>query len=127
MADASSAEIVVIGAGAVGCGVAYALARAGKRDVLLIEKEDEPGKVTTSQGAGLAGQVRSSLERTRLAMHSVALFRDLEKDPEVRPDWRPVGSLRIAETEARVAEFARLEKVCAEARLEVARLDAAQA
>ena len=32
-------EIVVIGGGAVGCGVAYHLARAGKTDVLVVEKE----------------------------------------------------------------------------------------
>lgn len=33
------AEIVIIGGGAVGCPVAYSLAKAGKADVLLVEKE----------------------------------------------------------------------------------------
>jgi 4-methylaminobutanoate oxidase (formaldehyde-forming) len=32
------AEIVIIGGGAVGCAVAYSLAKAGKTDVLLLEK-----------------------------------------------------------------------------------------
>ena len=114
------AEIVVIGGGAVGCGVAYSLAKAGKRDILLIEKAHGVGKATTSQGAGLAGQLRSSVDRTRLAMHSVATFRELEKDPDARPEWHPVGSLRIAETPERVSEFAKLEKVASEAGLEVA-------
>ena len=33
------AEIVVIGGGAVGCAVAYSLAKAGKTDILLLENE----------------------------------------------------------------------------------------
>ena len=32
-------DIVIIGGGAVGCGVAYSLAKAGVEDVLLLEKE----------------------------------------------------------------------------------------
>src|ERR1700730_8994640 len=91
-----NAEFIIIGGGAVGCGVAYSLARAGKTDILLLERAADVAQVTTAQGAGLCGQVRSSVERTRLAMHSVATFRELQEDPEVRPDWNEVGSLRIA-------------------------------
>lgn len=120
-------EIVVIGGGAVGCGVAYSLANAGKRDILLIERAGDVGQVTTSQGAGLCGQVRSTVERVRLAMHSVATFRELQRDPEVRPDWNEVGSLRIALDERRVEELRRLESVGQEAGLEVALIDRLEA
>src|SRR5687767_11084681 len=116
------AEIVIIGGGAVGLGVAHELARAGKKDMLVIEREYDLGRATTSQGAGLAGQVRSSVERTRLAMHSVATFRELEKDPDARPEWHPVGSLRIAETPERVEEFSRLEATASRAGLEATRI-----
>ena len=116
------AEIVIIGGGAVGLGVAHELARAGKTDILVIEREYDVGRATSSQGAGLAGQVRSSVERTRLAMHSVATFNELEKDPDARPEWHPVGSLRIAETPERVEEFSRLEATAAEAGLEARRI-----
>jgi 4-methylaminobutanoate oxidase (formaldehyde-forming) len=68
------AEFVVIGGGAIGCGVAYALASAGKTDILLVERADDVGQVTTSQGAGLCGQARDSVERTKLAMHSSVCF-----------------------------------------------------
>src|SRR5262249_23734293 len=118
---------VIIGGGAVGCGVAYSLARAGKRDLLLIERAGDVGQVTTAQGAGLCGQVRASVERVRLAMHSVATFRELQRDPVVRPDWNEVGSLRIALDERRVDEFRRLRSVCEEAGLEVALIDRAEA
>src|SRR5687768_2950122 len=112
------AEIVVVGGGAVGCGVAYSLAKAGKRDILLIERAEDVAQITTSQGAGLCGQVRSSVERIRLAMHSVATFRELQQDPDVRPEWNEVGSLRIALSERRAAEFRELEAVCQQAGLE---------
>src|SRR5947208_12039751 len=94
------AEIIIIGGGAVGCGVAYALAQAGKTDILLIERTDDVGQVTTSQGAGLCGQVRDTAERIKLAMHSVTVFRELQRS-EVKPDWQEVGSLRIALGETR--------------------------
>src|SRR5690349_25132424 len=96
MSSISNAEIIIVGGGAIGCGVAYALAEAGKKDILLLERAGQLGQVTTSQGAGLCGQVRDSAERIKLAMHSVATFRKLQQDPEVKPDWNEVGSLRIA-------------------------------
>jgi glycine/D-amino acid oxidase-like deaminating enzyme len=118
-----NAEFIVIGGGAVGCGVAYSLAKAGKTDILLLERGADVAQVTTAQGAGLCGQVRSTLERTQLAMHSVATFRELQQDPEVRPDWHEVGSLRIALSEQRAAEFRQLQAVATEAGLETAFLD----
>jgi glycine/D-amino acid oxidase-like deaminating enzyme len=118
MTPPDNAEIVIIGGGAVGCGVAYSLARAGKTDILLIERADDVAQVTTSQGAGLCGQVRASVERIHLAMHSVATFRELQQDPDVRPDWREVGSLRIALSDRRAAEFRELEALCRQAGLE---------
>jgi glycine/D-amino acid oxidase-like deaminating enzyme len=121
------AEFVVIGGGAVGCGVAHSLARAGQTDVLVLERAADVGQVTTSQGAGLCGQVRATPERTRLAMHSVATFRELQQDPEVRPDWCEVGSLRVALSEERADEFRRLREVADQAGLETALLDQQQA
>ena len=74
MGEIGDAEIVIVGGGAIGCAVAYRLAEAGQRDVLLIEKEPALAAVTTAQAAGLVGQVRSSIDRVRLAMDSVATF-----------------------------------------------------
>ena len=78
MTALADAEIVIVGGGAVGCGVAYSLAKAGKTDVLLLEREPTLAAVTTSQAAGLVGQVRASAERIRLAMWSVRTFADLQ-------------------------------------------------
>jgi glycine/D-amino acid oxidase-like deaminating enzyme len=127
MAGLRDAEIVIVGGGAIGCAIAYRLAEAGKSDVLLIEKEAALASVTTAQAAGLVGQVRSSVDRVRLAVDSVATFRALQEGPEPRPAWREVGSLRIALADARVEEFERLMRICREAGLAVELLDPAAA
>jgi glycine/D-amino acid oxidase-like deaminating enzyme len=121
-----NAEIIIIGGGAVGLGCAYALAKAGKTDILLIERTDDVGQVTTSQGAGLCGQMRESTERIRLAMHSVSVFRELQKS-KVKPDWHEVGSLRIALNAKRAEAFGRLKQAADDAGLEAHRIDRAEA
>ena len=126
MSELPSAEIIVIGGGAVGLGCAYALAKAGKTDILLLERAEEVGQATTSQGAGLCGQVRDTAERIRLAMHSVSVFRELQKS-EVQPDWQEVGSLRIALSEKRAEEFRRLKQAADDAGLQADLVDNTEA
>src|SRR3954468_6943234 len=123
----SRAQHIIVGGGAVGCGVAYSLAEAGFKDILLLERAEDLGAVTTSQGAGLCGQPRDSVERVKLAMHSVATFRELQKDPEVKPDWHEVGSLRIALSDQRAEEFERLKAASDAAGLETAFIDKKEA
>ena len=127
MTPLGESETVIVGGGAVGLGVAYGLARSGRTDVLLLEREQGVGRVTTAQGAGLCGQVRSSVERVQLAMHSVATFQELQEDADVRPDWHEVGSMRIAFSRDRVDELRRLQGVCEQAGLEVVLLDRGEA
>lgn len=127
MIEVSDAEYVIVGGGAVGCGVAYSLAKTGVRDVLVVERAADVAQATSSQGAGLCGQPRSTLERTKLAMHSVATFRELQRDPKVQPEWHEVGSIRIALTRKRAEEFQQLKKVADQAGLETELLDAGAA
>jgi len=121
------AQYVIVGGGAVGCGVAYSLAEAGCKDILLLERADDLGQVTTSQGAGLCGQPRDSVERIKLAMRSVATFRKLQRDGGSKPDWHEVGSLRIALSDKRVTEFGTLKKFSDEAGLETTMLEPREA
>ena len=112
------AEIVVIGGGSVGCGVVHSLCQAGKAGVLLLEKNDALASETTSQAAGLVGQVRTSIERVQLAMWSVKTFSEMEAEPKAKPGGRQVGSLRVALTDERVAELEQMKTVANEADLE---------
>jgi sarcosine dehydrogenase len=123
VANTQQAEIVVIGGGAVGCGVAYSLAKAGKTDVILVEKEPILAAATTPQAAGLVGQIRNSVERTKLAMWSVETFSQLEQNEMANPGWRQVGSLRIALCDERVAEFQHMKTIADQAGLEASFID----
>lgn len=118
MGGPRDAEITIVGGGALGCAVAYFLARAGRRDVVLLEK-DELASGTTSQAAGLVGQVRASAARVRIAMFSVRTFMELARAPGCDPDYRAVGSFRLALTPEREAEFRHLVAVGRREGLEV--------
>jgi len=123
-----SIQYIIIGGGAMGCGAAYALANAGHANILVLEKQPSLCEVTSSQGAGLCGQVRSSAERTRLAMFSAQTFAKLQAaGGPATPGWHPVGSLRLAHTVERAADLARLKTVCDEVGLEVELIDIARA
>ena len=102
----SHAQILVIGGGAIGTSVAYHLARAGARDVVLVEKA-QLTHGSTWHAAGLVGQLRSKRNLTRLMQNSVAVFDRLAAETGQEIDWRKVGSLRLASSEARWSEIKR--------------------
>jgi 4-methylaminobutanoate oxidase (formaldehyde-forming) len=59
------AQIVVIGGGIVGCSVAYHLAKLGKSDIVLVER-NKLTSGSTWHAAGLVGQLRTSANSTQL-------------------------------------------------------------
>jgi len=99
-------KIVIIGAGAIGCALAYSLARAGETDVLVLEKA-QITHGSTWHAAGLVGQLRGKRALTRLMQNSVAVFDRLEQETGLAIDWKKVGSLRLAASEARWSEIRR--------------------
>jgi glycine cleavage system aminomethyltransferase T/glycine/D-amino acid oxidase-like deaminating enzyme len=101
------ARIVVIGGGAVGCSIAYHLAKAGQRDVLVLEKSGLTHG-STWHAAGLVGQLRSKRNLTRLMQYSAQLYGKLEAETGQATEWKPVGSLRLASSEERWSELKRM-------------------
>ena len=101
-----NADVVVIGGGAIGCSIAYHLARFSKKSVLLLEKE-QLTHGSTWHAAGLVGQLRSKRNLTRLMQNSVALYRTLEKETGQAIDWHEVGSVRLASSQERWSELKR--------------------
>ena len=100
------ARIVIVGGGAIGTSVAYHLARAGERDVLVLEKSQLTNGCTW-HAAGLVGQLRGKRNLTRLMQNSVAVFDRLEKEADAAIDWKKVGSLRLAASADRWSEIRR--------------------
>ncbi|MCK6451510.1 MAG: FAD-binding oxidoreductase [Alphaproteobacteria bacterium] len=104
----TQAEIVIVGGGAIGCAVAYHLARLGKRDVLLLEKSRLTHGATW-HAAGLIGQLRTQQNLTRMMQTSAQLYARLEAETGQATGWHGTGSLRVAASPARWREFQRLD------------------
>ena len=100
------ARVVIIGGGVGGTSIAYHLVQRGWRDVLLLERAQLTGG-STFHSAGLVGQLRSTMPLTRLMMDSVALYSRLKDETGIDIGWRPVGSLRLASSRARMEELER--------------------
>ena len=106
MAPPSHARVVIIGGGISGCSVAYHLAKAGWRDVVLLERRQLTCG-TTWHAAGLIGQLRGSRNMTRLAKYSADLYVQLEAETGIATGMRQTGSISVALTAARHEELRR--------------------
>jgi len=102
----SSARVVVIGGGIVGCSTAYHLAKLGWTDTVLIEKHQLTSG-STFHAAGLVGQLRTSANITQLLGNSVELYRTLEAETGQATGWKMNGGLRLACNQERWTEVQR--------------------
>jgi 4-methylaminobutanoate oxidase (formaldehyde-forming) len=122
----SHARIVIIGAGAIGCSIAYHLAKAGERDVLVLEKSGITHG-STWHAAGLVGQLRSRRNLTRMMQQSVALYGALEQELGHGIDWHQTGSLRLASSKDRWSEIRRTATIARSFGFELHLMSAAEA
>jgi 4-methylaminobutanoate oxidase (formaldehyde-forming) len=119
-------RIVIVGAGAIGCSLAYHLARAGEKDVLVLEKA-QITHGSTWHAAGLVGQLRGKKALTQLMRNSVAVFDRLEAETGQATDWKKVGSLRLAASAERWSEVRRSMQLAKSFGFECHGLSAAEA
>jgi glycine cleavage system aminomethyltransferase T/glycine/D-amino acid oxidase-like deaminating enzyme len=99
MSSESQAGAVVIGGGITGSSVAYHLAKAGVRDVHLVEK-GELTSGSTCHAAGLLTQFNPSPTMMRFRRYSIELYRELGV-------FETVGSLRFASSKEQLMELQR--------------------
>ena len=99
------ADVVVIGGGIVGCSTAYHLAKRGVDVVLLERRQLTCG--TTWHAAGLVGQLRATLNLTRLAQYSAQLYESLREEFGRETGFRRTGSISLASSPERWVELRR--------------------
>ncbi len=100
----SHVRAVVVGGGAVGAGIAYALAKAGWTDTVLLER-DELTSGSTWHAAGLLPLFNMGYATSHIHDHSVKLYKTLEAETGLNAGFSVVGNLRMAQTQARMDEY----------------------
>ncbi len=98
------ADIAIIGAGVIGCSIAFHLAKLGSWDIIVLEKDDI-GSGSTGKCAGGIRQQFSTEANIRLSMESVRFFENFEEITGYPADFRQNGYLMLAITEEEVEVF----------------------
>ena len=100
------ARVVIVGGGVIGCSIAYHLTKICWNDVVLLERKQLTSG-TTWHAAGLVGQLRPSINMTRLAKYTGELYRGLEAETGQATGYRQCGSISMATTAERFEELKR--------------------
>ena len=100
------ARVVIVGGGIVGCSLAYHLTKLGCADVVLLERKKLTCG-TTWHAAGLVGQLRATLNLTKLAQYTANLYDTLEAETGQATGYRRRGSIGVASNDARFEELKR--------------------
>jgi 4-methylaminobutanoate oxidase (formaldehyde-forming) len=101
-----SFRTVIVGGGIWGVATAYQLARLGETDIAIVERNAEVAGETTSQAAGLIGQIRDSATMCRAVRQALDTLTRLPEETGHDPGLRRTGSLMVALTEQRMEAFA---------------------
>lgn len=100
----SHVKACVVGGGAVGASIAYHLAKAGWKDVILLER-DELTSGSTWHAAGLLPLFNMSYATTHIHDYSVKFYKTLEEETGLNAGFSVVGNLRMAQTKDRMDEY----------------------
>jgi glycine/D-amino acid oxidase-like deaminating enzyme len=101
-----NADIVIIGAGIVGCSIAYHLAAQGASRVVVVEKDLICSGSTGKSGGGIRQQFTAELN-VQLSLASLQMFHRMRDELGIDPEFRPVGYLFMATTQKELDLFRR--------------------
>jgi glycine cleavage system T protein len=100
------ARVVIVGGGVVGCSIAYHLTQLGWNDVVVLERKRLTSG-TTWHAAGLVGQLRATMNMTKLAQYTAGLYASLEQETGQATGFMQRGSISVATNKERFEELMR--------------------
>jgi sarcosine oxidase subunit beta len=100
------ASVVIAGGGAIGTSIAFHLAEAGVRDVVLVER-NALGSGSTSRAAGGVRAQFSDPLNIQIGARSLQAFADFGRRPGWEIDFKQVGYLFLLTSPDQVAAFER--------------------
>jgi len=107
MSIPTHARVIIIGGGIVGCSALYHLALKGWSDCLLLEK-NELTAGSTWHAAGNVPTFSNSWSLMNMQRYSVDLYQRLGQEVDYPINYHVTGSIRLAHTQNRMAEFERV-------------------
>jgi len=99
-----SADVVIVGAGAIGTSIAYHLARRGARDVVVLER-DQVGAGSTSKAAGGIRVQFATRVEIEFSLRGIAFFQRFADEMGAACDFHQEGYLFVVTDEATLARF----------------------
>jgi sarcosine oxidase subunit beta len=98
-----TADIVLIGGGIVGSSIAYHLVAAGRKNVLVIERETAQGKGSTGKSMGGVRAQFSTPVNIQMSLYSIPFYASFEERLGYPCDYRPQGYLFCATNDKHLA------------------------
>lgn len=107
----STARVVVIGGGVVGCSILYHLARNGWSDVALLERQELTSGSSWHAAGGLFTVVRPN-SAAEMHRYTFQIYRELEKESGQSCGFHFTGGLNICRTQDEIDSNARMQSAC---------------
>ncbi len=106
----SHVQTLIVGGGVAGASAAYHLAKLGRNDTILLER-NQLTSGTTWHAAGLIMQLRSTHALTELARYNVELYSSLEAETGQATGFKQNGTLGVCRTKDRLFETRRVASI----------------
>lgn len=91
-----TADVVIVGGGIVGASIAYHLAAAGCRNLLVVEREAHQGKGSTGKSMGGVRAQFATPVNIRMSLYSIPFYAAFEENLGYPCDYRDRGYLFLA-------------------------------
>ncbi len=99
-----TADIVIIGAGALGSSIAYHLTKRGARDIVVLERESIGSGSTSKAAGGIRVQFATRVE-IEFSLRGIAFFKRFEEEMGAPCDFRQEGYLFVLTRERDLERF----------------------
>ncbi|MCH8982213.1 FAD-binding oxidoreductase [candidate division KSB1 bacterium] len=91
--EIKKADVVIIGAGVIGCSIAYYLCKCGITDVVMIEKEAFPGSGSTSRANGGIRAQFTTEANIQMSLLSMDLLDAMDEEMRSQSGYTKAGYL----------------------------------
>ncbi|MBI2853928.1 MAG: FAD-binding oxidoreductase [Chloroflexi bacterium] len=101
----NGSEVIIIGAGLIGTSIAYHLAKAGCKDVIVFDKAGIGSATSSKAGGGVRHQFNAEVN-IRLSMEGIRLIKNFEAEFDRPSDYHQYGYMAVTTKEEDLKRFA---------------------